>query len=195
MCAATQTLREAWNTVGSGDPGALIRAASGKERKPVEATRHRGTSREDVAPRIHAGAVKRKINMRPTVLSLLLIGLCAGVSTLAIAQNVTAGDQPNADTQKAAPEVDPAKAKPGMNADETAVPAADSAAGKPAMTEDEAKPAKSDAANAEVWKAQYTAAKDKAQAVYKDAKTTCDTLEGGAKGSCMKNATSARTEA
>jgi len=134
--------------------------------------------------------------MRPTVLSLLLIGLCAGVSTLAIAQNVTAGDQPNADTQKAAPEVgDSAKAKPGMNADETAVPAANSAAGKPAMTEDEAKPAKSDAANAEVWKAQYAAAKDKAQAVYKHAKTTCDTLEGGAKGKCMKNATSARTEA
>jgi hypothetical protein len=135
--------------------------------------------------------------MRPTILSLLLIGLCAGVGTLAIAQNVTAGDQPNADAQNkaAAPEVDSAKGKPGMNADETAVPQVNSAAGKPAMTEDKPKPAKSDAANAEVWKAQYTAAKDKAQAVYKDAKTTCDTLEGGAKGSCMKNATSARTEA
>lgn len=134
--------------------------------------------------------------MRPTVISLLLIGLCAGVSTLAIAQNVTAGDQPNAHAQnKATPDVDSAKAKPGMNADETAVPAADSAAGKPAMTEDEAKPAKSDTANAQVWKDQYTAAKDKAQATYKDAKTTCGSLESGAKGKCMKNARSARTEA
>jgi hypothetical protein len=56
--------------------------------------------------------------MKRTILSLLVIGLCAGVGTLAIAQNVTAGDQPNASAQtKAAPEVDSAKGKPGMNAD------------------------------------------------------------------------------
>jgi 4-hydroxy-3-methylbut-2-enyl diphosphate reductase IspH len=58
-----------------------------------------------------------------------------------------------------------------------------------------ANPAESDVANAAVWKAQYTAAKDKAQTVFKKAKTTCNSLEGDAKGSCMKNATTARTDA
>jgi hypothetical protein len=134
--------------------------------------------------------------MKRTILSLLVLGLCAGVGTSAIAQNVTAGDQPNANAQKnAAPEVDSAKAKPGMNADEKAAPEVNSATDKPGMSADEAKPAKSDAPAAAVWKAKYTAAKDKAQSVYKHAKTTCDTLEADAKGSCMKNATAARTEA
>ena len=134
--------------------------------------------------------------MKRTILSLLVIGLCAGVGTSAIAQNVTAGDQPNADAQKkTAPEVDSAKGKPGMNADETAAPEVNSATGKPGMSADEANPAESDVTNAAAWKAQYTAARDKAQTVYKKAKTTCDTLEGGAKGSCMTNATAARTEA
>jgi hypothetical protein len=63
------------------------------------------------------------------------------------------------------------------------------------MSADDVKPAKSDATSAAAWKAQYTAAKGKAQTVYKDAKKNCDTLEGGAKGSCMKNATAARTDA
>ena len=134
--------------------------------------------------------------MKRPILSLLVIGLCAGVGMSAIAQNVTAGDQPNANAQtNAAPEIDSAKGKPGMNADETAAPEVNSATGKPGMTADEANPAESDVNNAAVWKAQYTAAKDKAQTVYKHAKTTCDTLEGGAKGSCMKNATAARTDA
>ena len=134
--------------------------------------------------------------MKRTILSLLVIGLCAGVGSSAIVQNVTAGDQPNANEQtKAAPEVDSAKGKPGMNADEKAAPEVNAATGKPGMSADDAKPAPSDATAAAVWKAKYTAAKDKAQTVYKHAKTKCDTLEGGAKGSCMKNATSARTEA
>lgn len=134
--------------------------------------------------------------MKRTILSLLVIGLCAGVGTSVIAQNVTAADQPNANTQKkAAPEVDSAKGKPGMNADETTAPEVNSATDKPGMSADEAKPAKSDATAAAAWKAKYTAAKDKAQTVYKDAKKNCDTLEGGAKGSCMKNAMAARTEA
>ena len=134
--------------------------------------------------------------MKRTILSLLVIGLWAGVGTSTIVQNVTAGDRPNANAQtKAAPEVDSAKGKPGMNADETAGPEVNAATDKPGMTADEANPAESDVTNAAVWKAQYTAAKDKAQTVYKHAKTTCDTLEGGAKGSCMKNATAARAEA
>ncbi len=134
--------------------------------------------------------------MKRAILSLLVIGLCAGVGTSAIAQNVTAGDQPNADAQKnAAPEVDSAKGKPGMNADEKAAPEVNSATDKPGMSADEAKPAKSDARAAAVWKAKYTAAKDKAQTVYKDAKKSCDTLQDNTKVNCMKNATAARTEA
>jgi hypothetical protein len=134
--------------------------------------------------------------MKRTILSLLVIGLYAGVGTSAIGQNVTAGDQPNADAQtNAAPAVNSAKAKPGMNADEKAAPEVNSATDKPGMSADEAKPAKSDATSAAVWKAKYTAAKNKAQTVYKDAKKNCDTLEGAAKGSCMTNATAARTEA
>jgi hypothetical protein len=134
--------------------------------------------------------------MKRTILSLLVVGLCAGIGTSVIAQNVTAGDQPSANAQeKTAPEVGSAKGKPGMNADEKAAPEVNSAADKPGMSADEAKPVKSDATAAAVWKAKYTAAKDKAQTVYKHAKTTCDTLEGGAKGSCMKNATAARNEA
>ena len=134
--------------------------------------------------------------MKRTILSLLVIGLCAGVGTSAIAQNVTAGDQPNASAEKkATPEVDSAKGKPGMNADETTAPEVNSAAGKPGMSADEANPAKSDAAAAATWKARYTAAKDKAETVYKAAKKSCDTLQDSTKTICMKNATAARTEA
>lgn len=82
-----------------------------------------------------------------------------------------------------------------MNADETAAPEAKAATDKPAMSADEAKPAESDVTNAAVWKAQYTAAKDKAQSVYNDAKSQCDTLKGTANGDCMDNATAARAEA
>jgi hypothetical protein len=134
--------------------------------------------------------------MKRTILSLLVVGLFAGIGTSAIAQNVTAGDQPNANAQeKAAPEVDSAKGTPGMNADEKAAPEVNSATGKPGMSADEARAAKSDVTAAAVWKAQYTAAKDKAQTVYKDAKTKCDTLQDNTKIGCMKNATAARTEA
>jgi hypothetical protein len=133
--------------------------------------------------------------MKRTILSLLVVGLFAGVGTSAIAQNVTAGDQPNANAQeKGTPEAGAAKGTPGMNAVETAVPEVNSATEKPGMSADEADPAASDAANAAVWKAQYTAAQNKAQSVYKDAKTKCDTLEGKANGTCMNNATAARTE-
>src|SRR5579859_6814756 len=132
--------------------------------------------------------------MKRTILSLLVIGLYAGICTSAMGQNVTAGDQPNADTQtNAAP--DSVKGKSGMPADEAAVPEVNPATGKPGMSADEAKPAKSDAAAAARSKAQYTAAKDKAQTVYKDAKKQCDTLENAAKGNCMKNATATRAEA
>ena len=134
--------------------------------------------------------------MKRTILSLLVVGLFAGIGTSALSQNVTAGDQPNANEQeKAAPEVGAAKGEPGMNADETAAPVAKSATDKPGMSADEANPAGSDVTNAAVWKAQYTAAKDKAQSVYKEAKTKCDTLTGTANSGCMKNATAARTEA
>jgi hypothetical protein len=139
--------------------------------------------------------MKRK-KMKRTILSLLVIGLYAGVGTSAIAQNVTVGDQPNADARtKAAPEVDSVKGKPGMHADEAAAPEVKLATDRPGMNADEPKSAKSDTAAAARWKAQYTAAPDKAQTVYKDPIKQCDTLEGAAKNSCMTNATSARAEA
>ena len=46
--------------------------------------------------------------MKRTMLSLLVVGLFAGVGTSAIAQNVTAGDQPNADATTAQQPADPA---------------------------------------------------------------------------------------
>ncbi len=134
--------------------------------------------------------------MKHTLLSLLIVGLCTGLGTTAIAQNVTAGDQPDAATPKQnAPAGDAAKDKAGMNTDEKTAPQAESATDKPGMSADEAQPAKTDAEAAATWKAQYAAAQDKAKSVYKDAKTKCDTLQGNAKGDCMTKATAARTEA
>ena len=131
-----------------------------------------------------------------TLLSLLFIGLCAGVGTPANAQNVNAGDQPNASAPKKAPvKVDDAKGKPGMNADGTSEPEVNSSTDKPGMSADEAKPTTTDAAAAAAWKAKYNTARDKAQVVYNRAKAKCDTLDGSAKTACMKNATAARTEA
>ena len=46
--------------------------------------------------------------MKRTILSLLVVGLFAGVGTSAIAQNVTAGDQPNADAATTAQPAEPA---------------------------------------------------------------------------------------
>jgi hypothetical protein len=134
--------------------------------------------------------------MKRMLLSLLVIGLCAGVGTPAIAQNVTAGDQPKAAApKKAAPKVEAEKGKPGMNADSTSTPEVNSAGDKPGMSADEAKPTTSDAASAAVWKAKYNASRDKAQTVYNRAKAKCDTLDSSARTACMKNATAARTEA
>ena len=46
--------------------------------------------------------------MKRTLLSLLVVGLFAGVGTSAVAQNVTAGDQPNADAATNPQPADPA---------------------------------------------------------------------------------------
>jgi hypothetical protein len=45
--------------------------------------------------------------MKRTFLSLLVVGLFAGVGTSAIAQNVTAGEQPNADAATTQHPADP----------------------------------------------------------------------------------------
>jgi thioredoxin-like negative regulator of GroEL len=46
--------------------------------------------------------------MKRTILSLLVVGLLAGVGTSAVAQNVKAGDQPNADAATNPQPADPA---------------------------------------------------------------------------------------
>ena len=46
--------------------------------------------------------------MKRTLLSLLVVGLFAGVGTSAVAQNVNAGDQPNADAATNPQPADPA---------------------------------------------------------------------------------------
>ena len=123
--------------------------------------------------------------MKGKIFSLLVVGLFAGIGTSGMmGQSATAGDQPT----------EAAKGTSGMNADEKTTPGVKSAAGKPAMTADEAKPTKSEVAAAAL-KAQYNTAKNKAETVYKGAKAKCDSLPDTAKGSCMKNATAAHTEA
>lgn len=51
--------------------------------------------------------------MKRSILSLLVAGMFAGTGTLAIAQNVTAGDQPPAETSQTSPSAVPGNAKSG----------------------------------------------------------------------------------
>lgn len=75
--------------------------------------------------------------MKRTILSLLVVGLFAGVGTSAIAQNVTAGNQPDANAQeRAPPEADSTTQKPAKSATQT----------NPAKADD-AKPAKDSVGN------------------------------------------------
>ena len=127
--------------------------------------------------------------MKRTILTMFALGLCIGVGSSALAQNVTAGDQPNANKPKSAtPATGTAKDQPGMNADTTAAPEVDTAGSKdPAMSSGNAKAPKSAA-----LKAEYAAAKDKAKADYKGAKAKCGTLDSDAKAGCLKDAQAAR---
>ena len=78
--------------------------------------------------------------MKRTMLSLLVVGLFAGIGTLAIAQNVTAGDQPAANAQAMAPEADSTTQNPAKSAKQTNPAKADDAAQMNGT--DGAKPAK-----------------------------------------------------
>ncbi|MEO8009648.1 MAG: hypothetical protein ABI728_14160 [Betaproteobacteria bacterium] len=129
--------------------------------------------------------------MKRTISTLFAIGLCIGIGSSALAQNVTAGTQPNANEPKnATPDTGTAKDEPGMNADTTAAPAVDSAGSNdPAMSSPNTKAPKPAA-----LKAQYAAAKKKAQAAYKDAKTKCGALGASEKAGCLKNARTARAK-
>ena len=103
--------------------------------------------------------------MKRTILSLLVAGLFAGAGTSAIAQNVTAGNQPNAGadsaTQQSATHAKPTMAKVDQSTE----------------------------------KAAYNAAKAKAQTDYKDAKVKCNSEQGDAMRTCMMEAKTSRTEA
>jgi hypothetical protein len=103
--------------------------------------------------------------MKRTILSLLVVGLFAGAGTSAIAQNVTAGTQPNAGADSATQQ--PAKHT------------------KPTMA----------AVDQSTEKAAYNAAKAKAQTDYKDAKMKCNSQQGDAMRTCMMDAKASRTEA
>ena len=127
--------------------------------------------------------------MKRTILTMFAIGLCFGIGSSALAQNVTAGDQPNADKPKnTTPAAGATRDQPGMNADTTAAPKVDSAGKRdPAMSSDNAKAPKSAA-----LKAEYAAAKNKAEADYKGAKAKCGSLGSDAKAGCLKDAQATR---
>lgn len=116
--------------------------------------------------------------MKRTILSIIVAGLFAGIGGTAVAQNVSAGDQPAATPEtKTVPANPAAKApKTGMTTKQPGAKGADTSADAPG-------------------KADYTAAKDKAQADYKDAKAKCGGMEGDAMRSCMSEAKTARTQA
>lgn len=103
--------------------------------------------------------------MKRTILSLLVAGLFAGVGASAIAQNVTAGTQPNAGA-------DSTTQQPTRHT-------------KPTMAE----------VDESTEKAAYKAAKTKAQTDYKDAKVKCDSEKGDAMRTCMMEAKASRAEA
>lgn len=107
--------------------------------------------------------------MKRTIISLIVAGLFAGIGGTAVAQNVTAGEQPAAAPEAKAP-------KAGMTTKQPGAKGADTSANAPG-------------------KADYTAAKDKAQTEYKDAKAKCGSMQGDAMRSCMSDAKAARTQA
>ena len=111
---------------------------------------------------------RRNTKMTRTMLSLLVLGLFAGVGTSAMAQNVTAGVQPN---------------DAGTTTQKTA--AADKPSAPPLVAE----------IDSSKMSAEYKAANDQAQADYTDAKVKCDTLKAGAMRACMKEARTVRTAA
>lgn len=78
--------------------------------------------------------------MKRTILSLLIVGLSAGYGASAMAQNVTAGEQPGATAPKkqVTPEGDAAKAPSSRSTNDPKTPAGSAAAGKPGKTADEA---------------------------------------------------------
>ena len=71
--------------------------------------------------------------MKRTILSLLIVGLSAGYGASAMAQNVTAGEQPGATApKKSAADGDAAKTPPSRSINDPKNPADSAAAGKPA---------------------------------------------------------------
>jgi len=132
--------------------------------------------------------------MKRTILSLLVVGLFAGVGTSAIAQNVPAEDQPAAkNEQTMAPETDAKASKPAISTekDSTAQSSQQDSSGK---TPEQAAAGKADGAAKSTAKADTTA-QDKAQAQYKVAKAKCDSQQDDAKRLCLTEDTKARTEA
>jgi hypothetical protein len=105
--------------------------------------------------------------MKRTLISLMVAGLFAMAGTSAIAQNVTADDQ------KAA--ADPNKPS--------------------AAATTEMKPTDAPKGDASTAKADYTAAKAKAQTEYKDAKAKCDSMKGDAMRTCVSEAKTTRKDA
>ncbi len=80
--------------------------------------------------------------MKRTILSLLIVGLSAGYGASAMAQNVTAGEQPGATApKKNTPDVDAVKAPSSRSVNDPKTPADSAAAGKPGNSADQANPA------------------------------------------------------
>lgn len=110
--------------------------------------------------------------MKRTILSLLVVGLFTGVGTSAMAQNVTAGDQPVV-AEKSGTQTE-AYPEAGTNMQ---------------------KPETAGAAEQSIPNADKNAARDRAQMEYKIAKAKCDDLKGSAIGACVTDAKAVRDDA
>lgn len=106
--------------------------------------------------------------MKRTMLSVLVAGLCGGIGTSAMSQNVTAENQ-------LAAEADSTTERSAMSAGQTIAENAD--------------------ADQSTLNAHYKTAQAKAQAEYEMAKAKCEPLQGNPMRSCMTDARTTRDEA
>ena len=144
--------------------------------------------------------------MKRTILSLLVVGMFAGVGTSAMAQVNTTGaaDLPAATTQGMTPESDSTTQKPAQSAANQTTPghpALEGARGATAKPDDtaasETKPAHPalEGADRSASKPDTAAQDDDAQTQYQDAKAKCSELQGDAKRTCVAQARIAPNDA
>lgn len=122
--------------------------------------------------------------MKRTILSLLVAGLFAGAGTLAMAQNVTADDEPSATTSQSNSSTDSAGGQANSQDD------AGTNTGSQAQSDDNSTNTGDQAKSGEA----YNAATTEAQAKFTEANAKCDDLQGTEKSTCVSDAEAARKE-